>query len=612
MLLDDAWSYVSMSRKESQRKLRKRKKKKKREKRETKQTPVVEKKKHKKNICIIKTNTFNKNMSDTKDTSTANHIETPNDNGVEKELTDIDEKPMDPSNNRSNNSNSNSKDDVNAEVAAVIATNAAAANGKKRPLVDVTSTSPNKSVDAKDVKENINHREDPQDENDHKEKEKEEEKVTKDTTKEPRSKKARTEEPSTATTTTTPQDSNQSSIAEKTKPIFGSATASAFAAYAVPKQPEQKENAQPEQGDDKLIDSIKDSDTNHANTKSLNQGGFFGFSTATGTATSAFSLVGNSSSVFGKGSSCTSLGFGMGGNPPTTGSSSGSSSSNFLSLSSSAFGGTCSTFGATALSCAAENNQDAESSPVPPTMASLSQPIVPLPVLKEPVSNGEENEEAILTLRAKLFKLAKVKQVVGNSKNVEDLAASSSSTGGRDTKKKSVGIEMATKVGQQPENNADTAKESTLESNAVKMDWKEVGIGPLRVLTSSDKHARIVQRRENTPGGQGTKLILNVALRKECKVERKGDKFVRFAAFEVVEEETKSDKQEEKKETEDPSNHSRENVDNDTQQNSKGATGKDSSVHFELVQYLFKVKTIGEADMLLETLGKYCSKMTAS
>ena len=57
---------------------------------------------------------------------------------------------------------------------------------------------------------------------------------------------------------------------------------------------------------------------------------------------------------------------------------------------------------------------------------------------------------------------------------------------------------------------------SATAAAAMKMDWKEIRIGPSRVLTN-DKHARIVQRREKSPGGQGTKFTLNLALRDECR-----------------------------------------------------------------------------------------------
>eukprot|EP00978_Attheya_sp_CCMP212_P038736 scaffold195042_cov70-Attheya_sp.AAC.1 len=76
------------------------------------------------------------------------------------------------------------------------------------------------------------------------------------------------------------------------------------------------------------------------------------------------------------------------------------------------------------------------------------------------------------------------------------------------------------------------------------MDWREVGIGPLRILQNEQKSRRVVQRRETTPGGPGTKLILNALLGSTLtnhvptagagsaggsKVTREGDKFVRWA-----------------------------------------------------------------------------------
>jgi hypothetical protein len=191
-------------------------------------------------------------------------------------------------------------------------------------------------------------------------------------------------------------------------------------------------------------------------------------------------------------------------------------------------------------------------------------PIVHLPQSSEEIKNGEENEESILSLRAKLFKLTKV--VV--TSNVPAEASSP-------TQAKVGGIQMATKVGVQMDENEKTQnQESTTDSTSdhKKIDWKEVGIGPLRILTD-DKHVRIVQRRETTPGGQGTKLILNIRLREECRVERQADKFVKLAAFEAV----------------------------DTSSEEKEIAKK-----FEMVQYLFKVKTVAEGDALFETLKKYC------
>ena len=192
-------------------------------------------------------------------------------------------------------------------------------------------------------------------------------------------------------------------------------------------------------------------------------------------------------------------------------------------------------------------------------------PIVHLPQSSEEIKNGEENEENILSLRAKLFKLAKV--VVASNVPAEASSPTQAKVGG---------IQMATKVGIQMDENEKTQnQESTTDSKSddKKIDWKEVGIGPLRILTN-DKHVRIVQRRETTPGGQGTKLILNIRLREECRVERQADKFVKLAAFEAVD--------------------------------TTSSEEKDTAKKFEMVQYLFKVKTVAEGDALFETLKKYC------
>ena len=192
-----------------------------------------------------------------------------------------------------------------------------------------------------------------------------------------------------------------------------------------------------------------------------------------------------------------------------------------------------------------------------------------------------------------------------------------------DAQSKKTGIQMATKVGESAEEADDTSTTAaaattttSTDSNAIsataaaslkdsgKMDWKEVGIGPLRVLTDQ-RHARIVQRRENTPGGQGTKLILNLALRDECQVERKGDKFVRLAAFEVVD-----DSKEEADDTTGNDSVDKEDKDRDEGANEDGK--EDPAVKFESVQYLFKVKTIAEADSLVDTLARYCRSSAAT
>lgn len=80
------------------------------------------------------------------------------------------------------------------------------------------------------------------------------------------------------------------------------------------------------------------------------------------------------------------------------------------------------------------------------------------------MDNGEAGEECIFQLRAKLFRLS---------------------------------------TPQQP---SDDDKDASKETDA-KAEWVEVGIGPLRVLESTEEDVsskyRLVMRRENQPGGQG-------------------------------------------------------------------------------------------------------------
>ena len=92
------------------------------------------------------------------------------------------------------------------------------------------------------------------------------------------------------------------------------------------------------------------------------------------------------------------------------------------------------------------------------------------PEVSVDVDNGEKGEECIFQLRAKLFRLS--------------------------TPEKG------------PEDDKDTNKDAD-----AKAEWVEVGIGPLRVLESTEEDVsskyRLVMRRENQPGGQGGILYCN-------------------------------------------------------------------------------------------------------
>eukprot|EP00605_Chrysophyceae_sp_TOSAG23-4_P001121 GSChrysophyteH1.ASY1.ANO1.1227.1 assembled CDS len=69
----------------------------------------------------------------------------------------------------------------------------------------------------------------------------------------------------------------------------------------------------------------------------------------------------------------------------------------------------------------------------------------------------------------------------------------------------------------------------TEQGSTKKKEWVEVGIGPLRVLSSKAKSSdfmrptRIVMRREEKKGGSGTKLLLNLPIRAQCSVTQNSE-----------------------------------------------------------------------------------------
>ncbi len=330
--------------------------------------------------------------------------------------------------------------------------------------------------------------------------------------------------------------------------------------------------------------------------------GFTGLKSQPSTASATSDSVDTTKSVFGSASSV-SVGFGfsssasssaVGGDKGTAGDSTntGSNGSIFgrsISASSSGFGSTTSIFGSKETGNGTTSSIFGSFVPSPSSSKKehTTQSKSALPQPSKPITNGEENEEATFTMRAKLYKLQKI----------EDTPPPPSVNLASTEEKKETGIKCATKVG----NDATTVNSSENDQNsattaALKMEWKEVGIGPLKILISCSNKttARIVQRRESTPGGPGTKLILNVMLRHECIVEKRGDKFVKLAAFEVVEDKDEDTEQEV---------NNKEGTETETQAETENVKKK---MKLETVQYLFKVKTVGDADSLLGALKQYC------
>jgi len=152
------------------------------------------------------------------------------------------------------------------------------------------------------------------------------------------------------------------------------------------------------------------------------------------------------------------------------------------------------------------------------------------------IVTGEENEESVLQVRAKLYRLVTSKtkkEKAPDSDRDIDTSASASVTGDEN-------------VHVQSESNASKAAASTAPAAATPSkktaEWVEVGVGPLRILrakgssttgnstatttaSSPDElDTRIVMRREEKKGGAGTKLLLNLRLTALCSINMSGEK----------------------------------------------------------------------------------------
>lgn len=203
-----------------------------------------------------------------------------------------------------------------------------------------------------------------------------------------------------------------------------------------------------------------------------------------------------------------------------------------------------------------------------------SKPEPPSVVLPEEVEirNGEEEEECVVEFRAKSFILADVEEkeaseppeqrpsapsVPPSSSNAPvavrptleaagtDVAANESKSASEesqpeDKKKAKEGdatvSEKEGELASDKEKSKEAAKTNGDKANKPdeknrQQEWRELGIGPLRILKKDECHTRLVQRRETVPGGAGTKLIINVPLPKECTVALQGEKYVRLTTI---------------------------------------------------------------------------------
>lgn len=184
-----------------------------------------------------------------------------------------------------------------------------------------------------------------------------------------------------------------------------------------------------------------------------------------------------------------------------------------------------------------------------------------LPVDVE-VTNGEEGEELLFEMRSKSFQLvtthddddeeetpsAQQETLQPASMSVPPSSSTAPTTAAATSSSSSVGegqqqqpppssaehVNGEEKVATSGTTSNNTEQPNdTINNNTQQQQnhhrWSELGKGPLRVLRNKEtRKARIVQRRENAAGGQGTKLLLNTVLNKDSKLTRPSDKHVQL------------------------------------------------------------------------------------
>jgi len=298
---------------------------------------------------------------------------------------------------------------------------------------------------------------------------------------------------------------------------------------------------------------------------------FSGFKTAVSKSGSGFGATGTKTGGFGGfGNSSSSSTSGFGGAPPQPaeiGFASGGASSLFQAAA--AGSGNKFSFGFAKGSEPKDNTADEKSEDdTNKGVNDISVPAVKLPEHVE-LTTGEEDEDVIHEARCKSFHwvpkdqdndglgtIASASVVVTKANpsvkpSTEFQAAISSSKGENEekTEKKngeSAGKEDDEKDGDSNSKSAkpegdkkedpsssdkkDSSSKSTLAeaASAEKFRWQELGVGPIKILSSLSKNGkyRMVQRRESTKNGPATKVILNVPLWKESTGERTAPKFL--------------------------------------------------------------------------------------
>ena len=148
------------------------------------------------------------------------------------------------------------------------------------------------------------------------------------------------------------------------------------------------------------------------------------------------------------------------------------------------------------------------------------------------LANGEEQELNLHEARCKTFKW--VPDVLDEDPDDTEGRPSSSTTTTtpKEAAPPSVPSSNSFQVGPPKDAKEDNAKDktssadnnATSDTTAAPFRWQEIGVGPLKLLQDDESNPpkyRLVQRRESTPNGPATKVLLNLPIYRESKASLK-------------------------------------------------------------------------------------------
>jgi NUP50 (Nucleoporin 50 kDa) len=260
--------------------------------------------------------------------------------------------------------------------------------------------------------------------------------------------------------------------------------------------------------------------------------GFSGFGSAAATSSNGF----GGTIYNGFGTAPSSTGFGFGTAPTTTSTAEPGTSSAITSTPSFGFGKSSTTSTASANDSA----DKAEEVPVSPTKATLKLPD------EVKLTNGEENEQILIELRVKVFKLVQstAEEDKETSKHEVAVAApsvppSTSSFTKPKTEAEAASADDETKNKNADDSNLDGKLDNANSKGKLELKWQDLGAGPFKLLEGGPNKLRLVQRYQGkNPGDKPTRVLLNHPFWKESRIMKTDTKYLQLDLLVPTEDKT--------------------------------------------------------------------------